>query len=485
MKSMQIKEITTFSFLLPGIPAALVPFDVRTVAHYLMIDHLARGLVELDVNGEVVGDLAESWDVSADGMSLTFKIRDARWSDGTQISAADVVATFKAGMAVGKTTHFDFSVIEKVTAPSPNTVMMVLKQADPGILSRLATPETGIIHPSAFLGGKGPLSFAVSSGAYVLAKIGDGAVELERNPHFGEFIKNAPERVRFSLCSLESFRKQIVNQSLGISWMPDDITTEEHRRISIKGDVATFASNISFTHFLAINPLGHVFSDARRRRAIQRAIMPGTIALSDTSPKWHPARQLFEEGRSGRLSYEWLGGFWKEVGSTPTPELTLASLGPVRLAANAKGPFTQRVIDRLTACGMDVMPRLWQSSDEFSAILRKPEGYDLLLTNNDFCEEDLLDSLKVTFNDAQPLIVRSKDSQIAATLDSLNTVTEKAIRFAAYESIGRELLESGLVVPLACDRGAFYRGTNVDVSRLSTKYPDIRLWKVAVLVERA
>ena len=39
----------------------------------------------------VVPGLAKSWDISPDGMTYTFHLRDAKWSDGKEITASDVV----------------------------------------------------------------------------------------------------------------------------------------------------------------------------------------------------------------------------------------------------------------------------------------------------------------------------------------------------------------------------------------------------------
>ncbi len=40
---------------------------------------------------EIIGDLAESWEVSEDGMEYTFHIADAQWSDGEPVKASDIV----------------------------------------------------------------------------------------------------------------------------------------------------------------------------------------------------------------------------------------------------------------------------------------------------------------------------------------------------------------------------------------------------------
>ena len=40
---------------------------------------------------EIIGDLATSWEISADGLTYTFTLYDAQWSDGVTVSASDVV----------------------------------------------------------------------------------------------------------------------------------------------------------------------------------------------------------------------------------------------------------------------------------------------------------------------------------------------------------------------------------------------------------
>ena len=50
------------------------------------------GLMELDANQNPIPDLAESYEVSDDGLVYTFKIRDdANWSNGDPVTAQDFV----------------------------------------------------------------------------------------------------------------------------------------------------------------------------------------------------------------------------------------------------------------------------------------------------------------------------------------------------------------------------------------------------------
>ncbi len=55
------------------------------------------GLLRYDRNGNLTGDLAESWTVDGSGTNYTFKLRKGlRWHDGLPVSADDVVFTIQA-----------------------------------------------------------------------------------------------------------------------------------------------------------------------------------------------------------------------------------------------------------------------------------------------------------------------------------------------------------------------------------------------------
>ena len=59
---------------------------------FIMQSMCVSGLAMLDADGQAVPDLAESWDISDDGMTYTFHIRDGvKWSNGTPVTAHDFV----------------------------------------------------------------------------------------------------------------------------------------------------------------------------------------------------------------------------------------------------------------------------------------------------------------------------------------------------------------------------------------------------------
>lgn len=61
-----------------------------------MIVHLFEPLLTIDKDNNVIGGMAETWEVSEDGLTYTFHLRDGlKWSDGSDFTAEDFVYTFK------------------------------------------------------------------------------------------------------------------------------------------------------------------------------------------------------------------------------------------------------------------------------------------------------------------------------------------------------------------------------------------------------
>ncbi len=62
-----------------------------------VINQTFEGLVR-EVGGELQPGIAESWETSADGLTVTFHLRESNWSDGTPLTANDFVYAWKRGM---------------------------------------------------------------------------------------------------------------------------------------------------------------------------------------------------------------------------------------------------------------------------------------------------------------------------------------------------------------------------------------------------
>jgi peptide/nickel transport system substrate-binding protein len=111
-----------------------------------------EGLVGLDARGELIPRLVRSWHVSADGKTITFKLRDrVSWHDGAPLRAQDVAFTFAAIRATEAHTVWKgyLSSVQALETPDERTV--VVKYAAP-YAPALATWTLGILPAHAFQG---------------------------------------------------------------------------------------------------------------------------------------------------------------------------------------------------------------------------------------------------------------------------------------------------------------------------------------------
>ena len=73
-------------------PESLDPHKTSTVYEANILRDLFTGLAAQNAKAEVIPGAAESWTVSADGKTYTFKLRaDGKWSDGSPVTAHDFV----------------------------------------------------------------------------------------------------------------------------------------------------------------------------------------------------------------------------------------------------------------------------------------------------------------------------------------------------------------------------------------------------------
>lgn len=73
-------------------PATLDPALMQDTASNNIYLALFEGLVQYDPKtSKGIPAMASSWSTSADGLTVTFKLRDAKWSDGTPVTAQDFV----------------------------------------------------------------------------------------------------------------------------------------------------------------------------------------------------------------------------------------------------------------------------------------------------------------------------------------------------------------------------------------------------------
>ena len=168
------------------------------------------GLMSLDAAGNPVGDMAESYDLSEDGLVYTFKIRDdAVWSNGDPVTANDFVFAWDRvqdpDIASDYAWIFETASVESYEAVDDKTLKVTLF-APSGFFLQLTAFPTFFPVNQAFCEEKGD-QFALSindmlyNGPYTMTSWTAGySFEFEQNPDYwnaAEFAANYAEKVIF------------------------------------------------------------------------------------------------------------------------------------------------------------------------------------------------------------------------------------------------------------------------------------------------
>ncbi|MEA2513832.1 MAG: peptide/nickel transport system substrate-binding protein, partial [Thermomicrobiales bacterium] len=111
--------------------------------------------------------LAETWEISEDGKTYTFRLRQGiRFSDGTPLKASDVVYSFvRAANDPAKTWTFTLTALQRdangqvqgITAPDDNTVVIELSQPWAPFLADVAMFNLSVISEAFAKGNEGRL----------------------------------------------------------------------------------------------------------------------------------------------------------------------------------------------------------------------------------------------------------------------------------------------------------------------------------------
>jgi peptide/nickel transport system substrate-binding protein len=189
----------TLTFGLSSYPPNLSPWANTGTAAVTVKIQLHRGLLSFGPDGQVHGELAQSWTRDGDHAWL-FKLRPATFHNGAPVTSADV--QWSIGQIAGeKSTAYlrgQFQDIQAVETPDPTTVRIVTK-------SPIVTLPLLLASPFAFVLAKG--STDVGCGPYTITSQERGvAIELAAFDKFYKSGKPKLKTIRFVAYPDENLR---------------------------------------------------------------------------------------------------------------------------------------------------------------------------------------------------------------------------------------------------------------------------------------
>ncbi len=135
-------------------PDSLNPHLAQGLNSHNILNDVFEGLFTYDVNGQAVAGVADSYQVSEDGLSWQITLKDkARWSDGEPVIATDFIHAWQQAISVDTAAPYAFLLDNmrqagqlQVDSASPQQLRIQLNQADPALPDKLVLP---VFAPSA------------------------------------------------------------------------------------------------------------------------------------------------------------------------------------------------------------------------------------------------------------------------------------------------------------------------------------------------
>ena len=145
----------TLVYIVQPEPPSLAPYLSTSGPIGLVAPKIYQGLLDYDLDLNIVPELAESYEISDDGLTVTFKLqKGVSWHDGEPFTSADVQFTI---MEVLKKFHprgpNSFKEVSEIQTPDEHTAIFKLDRPAPYMMRAFAGYESPIV-PKHLLEGK-------------------------------------------------------------------------------------------------------------------------------------------------------------------------------------------------------------------------------------------------------------------------------------------------------------------------------------------
>jgi len=434
-------------------PVGLDPHKVTAFSSFVVIGQIYDGLVEVDANLAVEPALADSWEVSEDGLSYVVQIRQGvQFHNGRTMTADDVVYSYEriVDPETASPQASRFAEVESAVATGEYEVTFTLAQPFAPFVSNLGNLY---VVPQEAVEEFGDLQQnAVGTGPFVLDEVvPDTYVSLVANPNYYRDGQPVLAGLRYNIVPEASTRAAGMRTG-AYHLIPDvDPATAETLR-GVAGVELLGIQDLAYT-LLGLNVSREPFNDPRVRQAINYAVDRAEIVeavyfgnavpggpLSPGLAEWaldtsefacyatdlDMARQLLAEaGYPDGFETEILTFGTIQVVSD-TAQVLQAQLAQVGIQANVNIAEFGTFVQDWTNSNFDMFVSLNGGSSD-------PDGY-----------------MHRTFiTDGSTNVFQYSDPEVDEWLEAGRTTTDQAARYEIYADLQGKLACEGPIVHVA------------------------------------
>src|SRR6266852_2664518 len=268
-------------------PVALDPAQVTDLNSNRVGRRVVEALVAFaDESTQIVPGLAESWTISKDGLTYTFKLRKGiAFHDGTPLNAAAVKFSIERQInpehpanKLGKYPFaaYNFGNVKAVEAMDDSTVRFVLKEPRASFLAIMTSGAASIVSPTAAM--KSSQDYAVSpvgTGPFKFASWDRGQrVVLEKNPSYWRYPVKVDRVIYRPVTEDQARLTELLTGGLDliVGTPPDFVAQlENHPKVTLQKQVG------AHVWYLGFNNTKKPFDDKRVRQALNYAVNKDAI----------------------------------------------------------------------------------------------------------------------------------------------------------------------------------------------------------------
>ncbi len=325
-------EAASAQELIVAAPRDLTPGEKDPYYAHPMLE-VWESLISTDDDWVPQPDLAESWELSDDGLTWTFHLRDdVLFSDGSPFNADAVVANVERFIQISPRRSPFYSLdkaiaygdLDRVEKVDEYTVRFIHNTPDLFFVDKLANFYSAMFAPASFDENGDFKEFPIGSGPFqIVERVPDQYAILEPNPHYhGDQPPSSRVRVRTipdPNTRASALRAGEIHAVLDLGVLPPPIAQE----LVQTGEFELSQSVIPITHYLYTNLSKAPWDDVRLRQAVNMVIdreriaeniwlgyaIPAGSMLSSVVKKWHdPTIELpYDPEAAATLAKEVLG----------------------------------------------------------------------------------------------------------------------------------------------------------------------------------
>lgn len=264
-----------------------------TANNAFAIDKIFETLVSFDEHGKIVDWLAKSHEISDDGLTYTFTLRDGlKYSDGTAVQAGDVKFSLERNLAKEGPLMLTAPIASIDTDDAAGTVTIVLDEPYTPFLSELTSFASGVM-PADF-GGKTEEAFfaaPVGTGPFAVSEWDpSGDLSYVKNAHYWQEGKPLLDKLVYAFVADDNQLLQRLNA--GQIDAVEQVPAANAEAVDSGSATELLKSDSWALEQIFFNTQKPEFGDVNVRRAIAHALDLEGIAQATTFGTARPAASL-------------------------------------------------------------------------------------------------------------------------------------------------------------------------------------------------